>query len=718
MKPARPVADRSPTDASPRNARIALLALVAAGFLAWANSFSGPFVFDDRPAILANPTLRSFSTALSPPRDGGTVAGRPLVNLSLALNHAISGTDVWSYHAANLVIHTFAGLTLFGLIWRTLQAGGCERQRVEIAREPLAGARSHTPEAVAFSATLLWLVHPLQTAAITYVIQRAESLCALFFLLTLYTFTRAATCHVLVSYGQNPAQNAQDSNPKLEVRNPKQVQMSQARMFRISNFGFRISRRVLGSGFAGLGDTSKRAAGVWLAGSALACLAGMACKEVMVVAPLVVLLYDRTFVAGTLVAALRARWRYYAALAATWLLLAWLIVSSASRSGTAGFGGEIAWTDYALTQCAAIVTYLKLAIWPHPLVFDYGVAVEQQLSAVWPEVLLVLALVAAIVVALHRWPAFGFLGAAFFLILAPSSSIVPIHTQTMAEHRMYLPLAALAVAITLGLHAWLGRRALPAVAVLALPLVAATHARNRDYQSAVALWTDTVAKRPDNSRARNHLGTALAQAGRAADAIAHYEYALRLSPHDAEAHNNLANALIATGRAAEALPHYEDSVRIKPDSTAGRLGLANALAQAGRVDDAIPHYEAAARLGSLDAAAHRTYGAALAQAGRVSESITHYERALQLAPGDAATHYNYGLALVRTRQFAVAIDQFRAAVAADAMHVAARVNLANALLVTGRAREAIVEYEAALRLRPDDPRIRANLAQARAVAGR
>src|SRR6185312_4252239 len=100
---------------------------------------------------------------------GTTVGGRPFLNLSLALNQAFGGTNPWGYHALNLAIHVLAGLTLFGLVRRTLEAG-----------------RKGSALLPAFAAALLWTVHPLQTEAVTYIVQRAESAMGLFYLLTLY----------------------------------------------------------------------------------------------------------------------------------------------------------------------------------------------------------------------------------------------------------------------------------------------------------------------------------------------------------------------------------------------------------------------------------------------------------------------------------------------------------------------------------------------------
>ena len=98
------------------------LTLVLAILLAWSNTGAAPFVFDDRAAILDNPTIRDLGqlgAVLTPPADGHAVGGRPLVNLSLALNYAWGGTDPRGYHAVNLAIHALAALVLYGLVRRT-----------------------------------------------------------------------------------------------------------------------------------------------------------------------------------------------------------------------------------------------------------------------------------------------------------------------------------------------------------------------------------------------------------------------------------------------------------------------------------------------------------------------------------------------------------------------------------------------------------------------
>ena len=285
--------------------------IVLATLAAYANSFQGVFVFDDQPSIVDNPTIRHLWPiwrVLFPPSHGETVSGRPLLNLTFAVNYALGGLNPWGYHAVNLAIHVLAALPLFGILCRTL--------RLPPLRDRF--GRSATLPALAIS--LLWAVHPLQTESVTYVAQRAESLCGLFYLLTLYCFIRGATI---------------DPASRSAVRRPP----------------------------------------LWYSAAIFSCLLGMATKEVMATAPLMVLLFDRTFLAGSFAQALRRRWGLYLGLAATLGGLAYLVVATpAGRGGTAGFATPEAlgaW-EYIRSQPAAILHYLRLAVWPHPLCIDYG----------------------------------------------------------------------------------------------------------------------------------------------------------------------------------------------------------------------------------------------------------------------------------------------------------------------------------------------------------
>jgi len=643
--------------------------IIAAGVWAYRNSFQGPFILDDVVSIPENPHIRHLWPiwkALSPSATSA-VGGRPVVNLSLAVNYALGGTGVWGYHALNLIIHILAALTLYGIVRRTLLRPGL-RERF--------GASG---EWVALAVAVLWMVHPLQTEAVTYISQRCESLMGLFYLLSLYGFLRGAQ-----------------------------------------------SRRALG----------------WFSLSVAACYLGVASKEVIVTAPLMVLLYDRTFVSGSFREAWTRHWRLYLGLASSWLWLGYLMAGLHARG--VGYGLEITWSGYALVQCRAVVQYLRLAVWPYPLILDYGEYVPIGSLAVAPYALVLVVLATGVLFALKRQPAIGFVGAWFFVILAPTSSVVPIVGSPMAEHRMYLPLAAVVTIAVVGAVA-LGKRLFQKQQGVVLGCVAGgslvvlltflTVQRNRDYNSEVTIWQDTVEKRPNNPRARyslghalvrlgrvpeameqyeqalrlkpgyaeahNNLGAALMGQGRLPEAIGHYEQALRIKADDAEAHNNLGAALMEQGRLPEAIGHYEQALRIKPDFAEAHYNLGATLQGVGRVPEAIEQYEQALRLKPEYAEAHNNLAAVLMGRGRLPEAIGHYEQALQIKPDDAEAHYNLGVALRGVGRAPEAIEHWEKAVRIKPDYAEAHNNLATALMGQGKLQEAIGHYEQALRIKPD-----------------
>jgi len=355
--------------------------IVFAGFLAYWNSFTGPFVFDDVASVVDNLQIREWwhvGGLLTSEREL-PVAGRPLVNASFALNYALGGLDVRGYHAWNVAVHLVCALLVFALVRLTLQQPAL-RDRFS----------SRAPD-LSFAVALLWALHPLNTEAVDYVTQRTESMMALFYLATLVASARA-------------------------VHEP-------------SRLGWPIAAVVL-------------------------CAAGMACKESMVTAPVMVAIYDRTFVFGSFKEAVARRWRFYAGLAATWAILVLLLLAGA-RIHSAGFSSGVGVWTYLLNQTVMIVRYLHLSIWPWSLVSNYGWPAPLTLADVLPEAAAVCALLAATLVAMFRWPSLGFAGCWLFLTLAPTSSVVPIATEVGAERRMYLPLVSLiALAVVGGAAVW------------------------------------------------------------------------------------------------------------------------------------------------------------------------------------------------------------------------------------------------------------------------
>jgi tetratricopeptide (TPR) repeat protein len=598
---------------------LAAVAIVAAGFWAYANSLSGGFVFDDTPAIVDNPHIRTLwplTRSMSAPPEV-TVSGRPTAAFSLALNYAFAALDVRGYHAFNLAIHLAAALALFGVVRRTLLSPAM-RDRFSRAATPLA-----------FVVALLWVVHPLQTESVSYIVQRVESLMGLFYLLTLYCAIRAW-----------------DANGK-------------------------ASRR-------------------WGTAAIVACALGMGSKEVMVSAPLIVVLWDAIFWTGARAlgpgpgAFLRGRWPLYAGLASTWVILA-LLVYFERRGQSVGFGleGWTPWT-YLLTQSDVIVHYLLLAIAPLSLVIDYGWPRVTAFAAVWPEFLVLSLALAATIAGLLRRHALGFAGAAFFLPLAPSSSVLPIVTEIAAEHRMYLPLAAIAATVVIGMYvvatrvmpSGAARRALRfaaigAVAAAAIALGLLTRQRNLDYVSQDALWRDAVEKRPSNVRARVtyglellkqrryteaetqlraavaldessapaqlNLGVVLASAGKFDEGIARLERALALDPANTQIYGNLGEAYAAQGQFVPAVKYFLLALETRPDDLflLNRAGWLLATAHDPQARDGPRAVDLATRATRLtngqDVVSLDTLAAAYAEVGRFQDAATTASEAIRFA---------------------------------------------------------------------------------------
>lgn len=661
--------------------------LLLAGFAVYANSLSGPFVFDDVFSIPKNPSIRHFATAFFPPDGGQTVTGRPVLNLSFALNYAISGTYVWSYHLLNLVIHLAAGLTLFGIVRRTLELvgwPGVPGPGAATVAKP-ARAASESARALAFAVALLWIVHPLQTEAVTYVVQRAESLMGLFYLLTLYCFIRGTTTATDCMAG-SPGPAASDG--RAPAKRDREIPPH------------RVGKSIAGQ--RGLVVPWSPGPSFWYVLSIVVCLLGMGTKEVMVSAPVMVFLYDRTYVSGSFREAWRRRRGWHLSLAATWIPLAVLVMLASDRGGTAGFGIGVGFLQYAVTQFGALAHYLRLVVWPYPLIIDYGARWVTSIPDVAPFAAVVSVVVALTLVSLWRRPRLGYLGAWFLAILAPTS-LVPGARQTMAEHRMYLALAPALVLLVLGLHALVGRRGRVAFFAAVAGLGAMTLQRNHDYRSRLALWTQTVAHRPNNPFPHINLGNALLDLSQPERALKQFDAAVRLDPNNADAYYDAGNALARLGRLPEAIGHYQASIQLRPNAFDAHNNLADVLVRAGRIPEAVKQYEAVVWLQPRSFQAHYNLGDAFHRAGRNREAIQQLQTALRLRPDFADAHNNLGIIYAEGGHLDEAAAQYQAALRSEPNNVQAHQNLGMALLRLGRVDAARAQFVAVLRLQPDSP---------------
>jgi len=468
---------------------------------------------------------------------------------------------------------------------------------------------------LALAIALVWLVHPLQTGSVTYVYQRLESLMGLFYLATLWCF------------------------------------------------------------LSGL-DSPRRTC--WFATSVVCCALGMGTKETMVTAPLIVLWYDRAFYAQSWRELFHERGRYYAALAATWGILAGLMLSQAEnypKSGVFVVKG-VSPLQYALSQPGVIRHYLRLSFWPDQLCLDYCWPVATTARQILPPALIVGALLLLTLWAMYRWPAWGFVGGWFFLILAPTSSVAPL-ADLAFEHRMYLPLAAVVtLVVILGYDVWhyfvtrwtslqpnpwhLANVA-PRAALLTIVAILGwrTVLRNDDYRTPLAIWQDTVRKSPDNARAHNDLANALIVKKDFVGAFDEASRAIELDPDFALARDNRGLLYRQRGEYELALEDYRRAIAIDPTFAAAYFNRGKVLDALGHVQEAVDDYSRAIDLDDQSTEAYNNRGVAYGRLDRFDLAIKDLSRAIELDPKLAAAYANRALAYYKLGRVDLALRDVR-----------------------------------------------------------
>ena len=573
--------------------------VVLAGLAAYANSFSGAFVLDDHSWIVENPALRRFGSAWVV----ALHSSRPVLILSLALNYRISGLQTWSYHAFNLLVHIAAALVLTEIVRRTLLRSWAHR------------ITPVTAAVLAIVAGLLWAAHPLQTESVTYIIQRSESLMAVFYELVL----------LLVVIG-----------------------------------------------------AESRKSEYWYGAAVICCALAVMTKPVAVTAPIIVLLYDRCFLAGSWHEVFRKRWGLYVGLAMTWILLACLLwfAPSIEWRETAGSSIRISPLTYGLTETGVVLHYLRLAIWPYPLSLEYDWMPKTTIRDALPSLCLLSGLLFLWGWFARRRTGAAFLIASFVVILLPTSSFIPI-SDFVVEHRMYLPLALIIVAIVMTIYLGISKlrnhnRSLYKTSVALFAIFAAiavassvhtTRNRNLLYHSEIAILSDAVERHPLNARARINLAVALENNNRSADAESQLRDALAIKPDSAEAYANLGIVKYHAGNLDEAIANYERSITLNPHSAFTHSALGTALTDRGELDPALREQRAAVEIEPTSPDMHYNLGLAEARAGRLDAAIAEWERVLELEPGSARANNCLGIAASRTGQVQRAVEYWSRALA-------------------------------------------------------
>jgi protein O-mannosyl-transferase len=520
----------------------------------------------------------------------------------------------------------------------------------------------------------LWALHPIQTESVTYITQRTELMMAFFLLLTLLAALLAWEA------------------------------------------------------------TDRMRSIVWQSIAIVGCGLGMASKEVMVVAPVLVVLYDLTMHPSSWWTIFKRRWGLYIGLMATWGILAALMASN-PRGQSIGFGHEMNPLDYLTTQYWAITHYLSLVVWPAKLCGDYGVFVVTDISIWLPRLGILMAIAVATLYAWFRHRSLAFLGVWFFFLLAPTSSFVPIVSEPIAERRMYLPLAAVTVIFVLGLVAGIKRLfkanavlasnsyrlsilfAVPAI-LLAAAYAFGTFSRNAVYQTELEFWSDVVAKRPDNSRGIANLGLIYAKEKKLDLAKSSFERAIDLAPTNADAHFNLGVWYSDQGMLGEAIPYYQRALELRPGMSYARCNLGKCYTEQGRLDEAMEQFNQALATAPSLAKALYSRGLLYSIQRRYDEAGRDLLAAIDADPNVAIQHFQLGNVYLALKRYGHAAERYQTAIRLDSTLAGAHLNLGAALARSNQFDEAIPAIEKAIELEPKNVDAFHNLAHCNVSLGR
>ena len=615
---------------------ISCAAIFLVGILAYSGTFGSSFHFDDETSILNNPWIRNPANIGDVFSYGKT---RFLTYFTFSLNYGLSGENVLGYHIVNLGVHLATALMVWLFVWQAL-------------RLPLVGDKRAAQAApmISLIAALVFVAHPIQTQAVTYVAQRAASLATLFYVLTLYL------------YG--------------EARKEELAGGSRATVFG------------------------------YFAGAFVAGVLSAFSKETAFTLPVAILLYEIFFITGTT----KIKWRY-AIVVATILVAvpAYLVWQGKLELEVSG---ALPADEYMLTQPRVWLTYLRLFVLPINQVLDYDFPVSKSLLDLWT--LLSFASVLALLYFTlrlyrkNRILSFGLVW--FFLTLLPESSILPL-PDVIFEHRMYLPMVGLSMLSVYAIfdfaREWKSTVPLALCVCIVGVLGAASYQRNEVWKDEYSLWSDVLSKTPGKPRAYLAMGRVISEKGRQSDALQYFNRAIAIDPSFADAYGNRANVLVQLGQPDAAIADCNRALALgsilKLQLSRIYFNRGTAYALKNLPDSAIADLTQTIYFDPYHATAYFNRGIAYSRKGDVQNAIADYTRSLELKPGNVKVLNNRGAIFKDLGRLDQALKDCSAAIAVQPDFPTAYLNRGVILEMKGQLDLALEDLNTFVRLKRDSP---------------
>jgi len=536
----------------------------------YSSSINGPFIFDDTFNIRDNPKIRLTELTL----DGIVRAGfespctrRPVANISFALNYYFDGYEVVGYHLVNILMHITTGIFLFYFIKITLELLSAYKLKSLFENNTLPGKQNYSihnstklnlltsPHSISptsneiqfipFFTAFIWLVHPVQTQTVSYIVQRMNCMAAMFYILSLLLYVKAR-----------------------------------------------------------LANTKSKKQALYL-GCILSGILSLGSKEIAATLPFFIFLYEWYFFQELSLKWLKRNSIYILCLLFSIIFIALFFLDGHPIKSILSAYSHRDFTLWqrVLTEFRVIIYYISLIIFPHPmrlnLLHDFPISH----SFIEPTTTLfsLIAILGLIVTAIwlakkERLLSFSML---WFLGNLIIESTV-IGAEIIFEHRAYLPSMFFILIFVSLVYRFADSKRITGILLCAVAITFSvwTYQRNIVWSDDIILWEDCVKKSPFKSRQHYSLGVILARNGNLDDAIKHYRTALNFKPDYVEAYYNLGNALARKGDAEAAIYNYRKALQLDSDFFKAYYNIARVLSQQGKTGEAIHYYQKALTINS------------------------------------------------------------------------------------------------------------------------
>lgn len=566
-----------PVNCSPKYETLLLSLLAVVVTLIYADTLTTPFIFDDIGNIRDNPHIRVTSLSLKNlirAAFQSPESSRPVANISFALNYYFNGFNLVGFHLVNIMIHFAGGFFLYFFSKSTLKTPGLH-------------CRSEKCGWIPFFTAFIWMVHPLQTQSVAYLVQRMNSLAAMFYILSMLLYVK-----------------------------------------------FRL-------------DTDTRGKWLLFAGCVLAGILAVGTKQIAATLPIFIILYEWYFFQELSLKWVR---RHFLVLGVILLFLIiisliYLDYDPVVKILSAYKHRDYTLTQRVLTQFRVVIFYVSLMLWPRPsrLNLDHDVVLSYSLTdpvTTLISMVVITALIALAILTAKREPLLSYGILWFFGNLAIESSVIGL--ELVFEHRNYLPsmfiiLALVALVFRYAKPTWLGIVCLCVVGTL---FTVWTFERNRVWVDELSLYRDCVEKSPAKARPHNNFGAILLRRGRLSEAIDEFQAALRIKPDYADAHYNLGNALVKQGSLTKGIYHFSEALGRQPGNVKALNNMAATLVLLERFPEAIENFKKALVINPTDPDLHRNLAFVMKKQGDLEGARQHFSRALEINPANEMARRN------------------------------------------------------------------------------